>query len=180
MLSILSLLTFALLVANIPVFAKDGERKATGLDEPTDKQEVHIQKHWLKIKKVKPNRIGLERINRSRAKKGLPAMGEASPAPLGQEVIAETADSGVSEDVSAAAGELPSYVDNSFLPAFPPIRSQGSLPSCVPFSKNYYQLTHNTALVTGWDNKNADNTTKFSPKWSYNMINDRSIRLGFW
>ena len=27
------------------------------------------------------------------------------------------------------------------------------------------------SLQEGWDNKNEDNPTKFSPKWTYNFIN---------
>ena len=51
---------------------------------------------------------------------------------------------------------MPTAVDNSTLQYFPPIRSQGSLPSCVPFSINYYQLTHMVGLQKGWNNKNED------------------------
>ncbi len=64
-----------------------------------------------------------------------------------------------------------SSVDNSELPCFPPIRDQGNLGSSKSFATTYYQLTHNVGLQLGWDNKNEDNTTKFSPKWTYNFLN---------
>ncbi len=66
---------------------------------------------------------------------------------------------------------LPSSADNSLLPSFPEIRTQGSIGSCVSFSIAYSQLTHETGLRRGWNNKNTDNTTKFSPKFLYNMVN---------
>ena len=57
-------------------------------------------------------------------------------------------------------------MDGSKLPAFPPIRSQGSFSSCGPFSATCYQLTHMVGLEEGRNNKNNDNSIKFSPKWT--------------
>jgi len=65
---------------------------------------------------------------------------------------------------------LPNSVDNSQLPGFPPIRNQEN-GSCCPFSVTYYQLTHEVSLVKGWDNKNENNSTKFSPQWTYTLAN---------
>jgi len=65
-------------------------------------------------------------------------------------------------------------VDNSVLDAFPPIRNQGSQGSCSAFSSTYYQMTHNTALARGWNAKTGGDTFRFSPKWTYNMINGGS------
>jgi hypothetical protein len=71
--------------------------------------------------------------------------------------------------------DLPVYVDNSLLPYFPPIRDQGVLGSGASFSTTYYQLSYMTALQRGLDIRNpGDNTNKYSPKWSYNMLNDGS------
>jgi len=66
---------FALLVALLiadsgPVSAQDREPHKTGLREPTARDEALIKKRWLKIKKVRPNPIGLQRINKARLKKG--------------------------------------------------------------------------------------------------------------
>lgn len=72
---------------------------------------------------------------------------------------------------AAAQSELPSYVDNSQLPHFPVVRSQGSLGSCVAFAASYYLLTFEVGAREGWNNKNNDNTTKFSPKFIYNFVN---------
>jgi hypothetical protein len=65
-----------------------------------------------------------------------------------------------------------SAADNSLLPEFPEIRSQGSIGSCTTFALTYYQLTYTVGHKYGWNNKNANNDTKFSPKWVYNMINE--------
>jgi hypothetical protein len=66
----------------------------------------------------------------------------------------------------------PSAADNSLLAEFPEIRTQGSLGSCTTFAITYYQLTYTVGCLYGWNNKNANNDTKFSPKWVYNMINN--------
>ena len=62
-------------------------------------------------------------------------------------------------------------MDNSTLRYFPPIRSQGSLGSCGQFSSVYYTLTHMTALARNWDAKSGGDSYRFSPKWTYNMLN---------
>jgi len=69
------------------------------------------------------------------------------------------------------AGWAQSSVDNSEMSCFPPIRDQGTLSSGNDFARTYYQLTHNVGLELGWNNKSEDNTTKFSPKWTYNLFN---------
>ena len=65
----------------------------------------------------------------------------------------------------------PAQVDNSVLPSFPPIASQGSQNSCVSWAITYYQLSHAIGMAKGWNNKTSDLSMKFSPKWSYNMVN---------
>jgi hypothetical protein len=68
-------------------------------------------------------------------------------------------------------GPAPS-VDNSTLPAFPPIGNQGSLNSCTAWASTYYMTTFMTGMARGCNNKGGSYTsTTFSPKWTYNMIN---------
>lgn len=74
---------------------------------------------------------------------------------------------------------LPGAVDNSTLPFFPPIRNQGSLNSCSQFATVYYTLTHMTAMSRGWDAKNGGDAYRFSPKWTYNMLNG-GANAGTW
>lgn len=78
------------------------------------------------------------------------------------------------------SGESPdNFVDNSQLPAFPPIRDQGDLPTCEAFSGVYYQMTHMVALQKGWDTKNdPTDTKKFSPKFNSTIVNKTSTLRG--
>ncbi len=153
---------------------RDNDPQATGLRVMTEEEDKAFIKKHPKVKKVKPNALGLKRINKARLKKGYFELNEELAVPMGEEletsvVTDPSQDLFAAEDVSAEV--LPAYVDNSSLPAFPPIRSQGSLNSCVSFSVTYYQLTHMVGLQLGWDNKNSDNSIKFSPKWTYNFVN---------
>lgn len=92
-----------------------------------------------------------------------------APAPAAGDVALYAAPS--SETVALAAGELPRAVDNSELPAFPEIRSQGGIGSCMSFATAYYQYTHEVGLLAGWNNKNSNDATKISPKWAYDLNN---------
>lgn len=70
------------------------------------------------------------------------------------------------------APALPTSVDNSLLPSFPPVRDQGALGSCVDFAVTYYTMTHMVAMARGWDTRSdAVGTRAFSPKWTYNLCN---------
>jgi hypothetical protein len=72
---------------------------------------------------------------------------------------------------TATLAALPRAVDNSTSPAFPEIRNQEGIGSCVPFAVGYYQYTYALGKLAGWNNKNGVNTTKVSPKWLYNLVN---------
>lgn len=64
---------------------------------------------------------------------------------------------------------LPSFVDNSLLPSFPPVGNQ-KFNDCTSFSSTYYMMTHNYGLVHGINNKSSSSLI-FSPKWTYNFNN---------
>ena len=151
----------------------------TGLIPLDAKQVGEIIRTWPRISKVNVNWLGIERINRSRAQKGMPPLGLRSIKPVGQEVEASIGLLNASSQGAVAAsdlvGTLPAFVDNSTLPYFPPIRNQGSLGSCGSFATTYYQLSYMTAFQRGLDIRDGNNNTnKYSPKWSYNMINGGS------
>ncbi|ODM27923.1 Kelch repeat-containing protein [Acetivibrio mesophilus] len=128
--------------------------------------------NMINTKDVRLNDLGLDRVNKARTSKGL---GELTACvEFGQEVIDSS--SSIDEDNqimalsgTAASEVLPSSVDNSLLNAFPSIKYQGKQGSCVAFSTTYYQMTHMTALMKGWNTKNDGFTDKFSPKWTYNL-----------
>lgn len=160
-----------------------GDGLKNGLRESTEIEKSWAKNNILVTRQINLNELAVERINERRKdlKKGL--LDKSIAVDIGQEVLAndyniflgrydnasinkETIDSAISTD------DLPISVDNSKLDCFPPIRDQKPLGSCASFSTTYYAMTHMTALVRGWSEKdNNDNTIKFSPKWTYNMAN---------
>jgi C1A family cysteine protease/PKD repeat protein len=153
-----------------------GEVVGTGAKRPTAEQWAWSEQHMVKASHVKLNDLGLARVNWHRVQRGEQPL-EASDvdmAAVGAEVQTTGTDQG-----ALAPGALPAYVDNSTLPYFPPIRSQGSLGSCAQFSSVYYTMTHMTALARNWDAKNGGDGFRFSPKWTYNMLNGGE-NVGTW
>lgn len=120
----------------------------------------------IKAGAVQLNQLASDRINDERQKRGLIPL-NLPLVPHGTEVIPRG--SRVVASVSSAA--LPAAVDNSHLPSFPPVRNQGSIGSCASFSTTYYVGTHMLGLARGWDNRNGNDATKLSPKWTYPMVN---------
>ncbi len=154
--------------------ASDNDPHATGYLPPTPEQERHLQETHPKIVKVWPNQLALARVNEERKKKGQDPLPERGTVPKGAEKAFTVGNgpviSGVPEGF-AGLTDLPGSVDNSLLDAFPEIRTQGSIGSCTNWAVTYYQLTYTVGRLVGWNNKNVNNDTKFSPKWTYNMIN---------
>lgn len=64
---------------------------------------------------------------------------------------------------------LPSSVDLSNDPCFPPIGNQGGLGSCASFATTYYQFTYEVNKMNGVTSK--DDIVIYSPKWTYNLSN---------
>ncbi len=151
--------------------------RATGLI-PLDAAQIdEIVTNWPRISRVGVNRLGFERVNEVRAGKLKPPLDPLSVAPIGGEVesslAAHAASTLAAAPNAALAGDLPVSVDNSQLRFFPPIRNQGSLGSCASFASTYVQMSYMTAFQRNLDIRDpADNTNKYSPKWSYNMLND--------
>ena len=152
---------------------------ATGLI-PLDAREIElIASTWPRINRVGINHLGFERVNEVRARKGKPALDTSAVEPVGDEVrgvlpgrAASVLAAAANEDLAA---DLPVSVDNSQLRFFPPIRSQGSIGSCVSFAITYYQLSYMTAFHRNLDIRDSgNNTNKYSPKWTYNMVNGGS------
>ncbi|NCA82824.1 MAG: hypothetical protein EOM72_08780, partial [Opitutae bacterium] len=157
-----------------------------GLPELTPEELDRERQAHPPVKSIRLNRIGLERVNAARTAKGLPMLSGTGvdPAPIGSEMkprrSAEAepeaearserkADGGPETDVPADA--LPDQVDNSELKYFPPIRSQGGLPSCGVFSGTYYTMTYMYAMIHDLDAKSGDDSIRFSPLFTYNFVN---------
>ena len=158
--------------------AQDGPGEpphATGLIPLDARRLDEIVSTWPRVVGVRLNPLGLERVNEVRARKGEPPLGPESTVQVGREVewsLARGASVLAAAPNPAMAGDLPVKVDNSLLRYFPPIRNQGPLGSCASFASTYVQLSYMTAFQRDLDIRNSgDNTNKYSPKWSYNMLN---------
>jgi len=167
----------------MPAYCKDDDPHMTGLPEITQSELEWQNKHMIRVNKVNLNRIGFERINNWRVQKGLMPLREedAEVVEKGKEVtgiVGELAPEAISGSEPPQA-DLPPYIDNSILKYFPPIRSQGSLPSCGVFSGTYYAMTYMYAFIRDLDAKNGVNSLVFSPKWTYNMVNGGELS-GSW
>lgn len=117
-----------------------------GLAPLQDYEKEHLERHVHKIDSIEPNQVGRERARFSGRR-------SSSLRPGFKEKLF-----------------LPSSVDNSKLPSFPPIGDQGDLNSCVAWASTYYQASHEMGLLHGWNNKISYEHV-LSPKWTYNLIN---------
>jgi len=142
----------------------------TGLIPLTPEEKEYINQNWQRIVDIKPNAIGAERIRNHHTKIGL-AEPEIIPAtPEDEFVFAIWSDHDLEVKKLGDGNPLPSSVDNSTLPSFPPIGYQGDLGSCTAWSMAYYAATNEYGLYNRLNNKdNKENT--FSPKWMYNNLN---------
>ena len=182
-----------LAVMSTPALAQDTDPHKTGMRPPTAKEREWMDKHVLRVTKVKLNRIGLDRVNQHLEKRGLRSAVEA-PVEVGAELEgyvgavsgSGTAPVAASPDLSGAnlgagiATALPASVDNSALKYFPPIKSQGVLSSCAQFSSVYYTLTHMTAMARDLDAKNGGGEFRFAPNFTYNMVNGGNDTGSWW
>lgn len=148
-----------------------------GLKPVTEAELRHMDKIGIKrIEEIKPNALGLQRLNEHRSKKGLAKLTKS--AKYGKETTVETESDIDSELVGASlsttaedfGGSIPSAVDNSILPSFPTIGNQ-ILGSCAAWAMGYYQHSHNNGLVMGWTNNGTDKSHTCSTKFVYNQIN---------
>ena len=74
----------------------------------------------------------------------------------------------------------PANVDNSAMPWFPPIGDQGGLSSCTAYSTVYYVMTYMVAKANNWDVRSGPQNRIFSPRFTYNMLNQGSGSNGSW
>lgn len=155
-----------------------------GVPIPSQAQQEKVSR-LPKIVHVRLNAAGLRRVNEARLRRGETMLHEPDVpvADFGREITVLPVSSNVPsfspEPTSAAAPQLletqtSGSADNSALDSFPPIRDQDSQGSCAAFSTTYYQMTHMTALARGWNAKTGGDAVRFSPKWTYNMMNGGS------
>lgn len=150
-----------------------GEPQAKGLVPPNAQQVQWMDANMPRVRAVQYNPMGVQRLNTHRQARGMATLSLTSVV-HGTEAVSVEAVGPMAQvaAVGVATVGLPEAVDNSTLPSFPPIRSQGGIGSCACWASTYYMGTHMMGLARGLNNKNdADNSTKLSPKWCYNMIN---------
>jgi C1A family cysteine protease len=169
------ILLVALLLVSFPNYISAGNPQSTGLKEPTASQTDWIKKNFPVIQDIRPNKLAIERINTEREARGLkkvsPSEFDLAPLLLENSFSASGTSTMTTADLAAV---LPGSADNSLLPAFPPIRSQGGIGSCAAWATSYYQFTFETNQALGRTASNGDNSVIFSPKWTYDMINGGS------
>lgn len=153
----------------------------SGLKPVTLKELKHMANNLgiKRIKKIKTNALGLQRVNDERGRRGESPLPSSNMSRYSKETEVDSVSDidaemgGISGEVSNDdfGGVMPSAVDNSKLPSFPTIGNQ-ILNSCAAWSMGYYQHSHNNGLVMGWiNNTTTNNSTKCSTKFVYNMIN---------
>ncbi len=172
-LRVASLITFAILLGSTwSLYGGFYERKGWnhGLRTPTPEHIEQIKEQWSQILGVRPNRLGVARIQQQLDQNGCNTVDLSSVESIEEEFITDKTE-GADEHIKALSNvPLPSHVDNSSLPSFPPIGDQGQEGCCVAFGSTYYQATHEIGFVNGINNKKSSKGI-LSPKWTYNMIN---------
>lgn len=154
---------------------------ASGLRPPTLEEKTWMEKRFQRVKKIRLNRMALDRINHERQTKGKRTLSptEVGMVPQGGEMVFDTGTrnrTGFTENTTDALPALeeiflPGTVDNSQSPAFPPVGNQLTSGSCTAWAVTYYQFTYENNLVRGWTANTGDKSKIFSPKWTYNLIN---------
>lgn len=142
---------------------------------------IHAQVNINYLKEVKISNLAVARIrenlpeiNEKRLLLGLSPVSdadltllEAEAVLFGDDIVYE-----VSYDFTPTIIEtslMPAAVDNSLLNAFPEIRNQGNLGTCVTWAVAYYQYSYERRMIEGWDGNPADNSTLASPRWVHTM-----------
>jgi parallel beta-helix repeat protein len=141
--------SYCLLILTVPAWPLEGWAEEFGMGHrpPTPEEQAYIDAVYTEVFTVEPNELSRRR---SRAE-WEPARRAGTQAPL--------------------AAERPSAVDNSILPYFPPIRSQGGQSSCTAWASCYYYNTYTQAMDEGIDVSGGDDDYISSPAFMYPLIN---------
>ncbi|HEY2810787.1 MAG TPA: malectin domain-containing carbohydrate-binding protein [Rhabdochlamydiaceae bacterium] len=134
----------------------------------TPEQLKKIEQTWPRIVDVKPNAVGLKRIQEHLKNQGRESQHLQSVSH--EQEFVKVVGANEHSKLSDANSALPASVNNSTLTSFPPIGDQQQEGSCVAWGSTYYQASHELGLLNGYNNKN-DFTHVLSPRWTYNLLN---------
>ena len=154
--------------------ASDKDPQLTGLPELTPQELQWQNKHHKRLKKVKLNKIGLQRVNARRLKRGLAVLrqSDVDVAPLGSEI--EAAPEAVVESPRKRCAQCGRSRDGGQQPA--EILSAYPQPGihCQLRQLQRHLLCHDPhvgAWPTTWTPRTAETIFRLSPKWNNNMLN---------
>ena len=141
------LLAFVLWMSAMgPTFGEAGGR-GLGARPPTPEEQAYVEARRVDIRSVEPNALSLQRVEVERQRTGPAAS-------------------------ASAVATRPAAVDNTALPWFPPIGSQGYQNSCVAWAAGYYYNTYTQAMDAGMDVSQGDPDDLCSPAFLYPLLND--------
>lgn len=138
--------------------------KKYGLADLEEYESLHLENHANKVVEVHFNSLGRERISAGASDLDLSVLDE-------NEFITMKISSNEAEQMIPFQATLPSSVNNSLLPSFPPIGDQGRIGSCVAWGSTYYQAAHEIGLLNGINNQKGGKGL-LSPKWTYDLLNN--------
>ena len=164
-------------LAALPAHAVENR---TGYLPPTAEQQAWADANLIKVTRVKPNRLALQRVAEEQKNRRTIVAGKTTVPPVaedGAEIIGYkgAVDPTPAGRFSLAAESMayPKKVDNSSEAWFPVIGDQNPLGSCASFSTTYYTMTSQVARLRGWNVKSDNNPAHiFSPRFIYNLINN--------
>ncbi len=162
-------LLLALAFSCSSIFLTADEYTLYGLSRLSAIEQDHLENHVHKVIEVLPNTIGKARIKAHLEAHNIYADDILdSLSTLEFSTLKITSKKALQKIKKSSS--LPTSVNNSLLPSFPPIGNQEQLGSCVGWASTYYQASHELGLLNGFNNKKSF-TNVLSPKWTYDMIN---------
>lgn len=174
---------FSLFALSLALLSGSVFSEASGLIPVTPKELRFMQKKlgMRRIKAIRPNSLGLSRINTVLAKRGQPTHASFEAINDGTDTLVDPIKDYDFENMGVLdvqnsevlANALPKAVDNSTLRSFPSIGEQ-SHHSDIAWAAGYYQLSHNLAQTIGKP------VSKCSPKFIYSMVNGGSDAGSRW
>ena len=159
---------FLALSSSFTLIADDSGYGKYGLKKLSEEEYHHLENNVHKAINVEPNALGTDRINARLQEYQIPAQ-KILNSIVTEFNLLKTPTKEASKLIGTSAS-LPTSVNNSLLPSFPPIGNQGQLGSCGGWGSTYYQASHELGLLNGYNNKKSP-TYILSPAWTYNMTN---------